>query len=100
MTTNENPNALSDHDRFDTYLRAVWDQFSAALDHRYGRLPEAESTARKLAVLGLPADVERIRAILDARRARVEEELAYITPEYVEARLAELKARMATNPDD
>ncbi len=91
MTTNENPNALTDDDRFDTFMREVWDQFSADLDHRFGRLPAAEASCRRLAMLGVYVDPERIQAVLDAR---IEAELAHITPEYVEARLAELKARM------
>ncbi len=70
MNTNENPNALSDDDRFDTWLRAKWDQFSANLDHRYGKLPPAEASARRLAVLGVYADPKKIQAVLDARAGR------------------------------
>jgi hypothetical protein len=68
VSTYGNPNALSDDDRIDIWLRAQWDQISAALDHQCGKLPPAESTARKLALLGVDVDVDKLRAVDGERR--------------------------------
>ncbi len=70
MTSNQNPNVLSDDDRIDIWFRAKWDQFSADLDHRYGVLPPAEATARRLAILGVYVDPKKLQAIIDKRAER------------------------------
>ncbi len=70
MDTFNNPQPLSDDDRLDIYLRAIWDQFSAGLDRRYGKLPPTEASARRLTVLGVHVDLEKLRAIHEARIER------------------------------
>lgn len=98
MTAFLNPKPLSDDDRFDTWLRSIWDQFSTDLDYRYGRLPAAEASARRLAALGVYVDPARLQAVLDARvepviDPAIEAELErLLPPEEIERRLAELLA--------
>lgn len=70
MSNLQNPKPLSDDDRIDIWFQAIWDQFSADLDYRYGVLPPAEASARRLAILGVYVDPSKLQAILDKRAER------------------------------